>query len=159
MLFRSDKIKELSGINVFRNTRERKVVEHRALLSYILRHNLKMRWTNIALFYENNGKRMTHATVMNSCKQYPEYKRINKKLKEVQDTFTFKDNLNYDQIDRVHYLENKVTNLENKNLELKNKFNHPMYKVIRDVPDSLVDEVGQKLKLWEKSLEWKKELN
>jgi len=31
----ADKIKELSGINVFRNTRERKVVEHRALLSYI----------------------------------------------------------------------------------------------------------------------------
>jgi len=34
-----------------------------------------------------------------------------------------------------------------------------MYKVIRDVPENLQDEVGQKLKLWEKSLEWKKELN
>ena len=34
-----------------------------------------------------------------------------------------------------------------------------MYKVIRNVPDSLIDEVGDKLKLWEKSLEWKKELN
>jgi hypothetical protein len=144
----ADKIKELSGINVFRNTRERKVVEHRALLSYILRHNLKMRWTNIALFYENNGKRMTHATVMNSCKQYPEYKRINKKLKEVQDTFTFKDNLNYDQIDRVHYLENKCNSCET-------KLNEPLVKLVRDIPKDRTTDVEENIKRLIKAWEWK----
>jgi len=144
----ADKIKELSGINVFRNTRERKVVEHRALLSYILRHNLKMRWTNIALFYENNGKRMTHATVMNSCKQYPEYKRINKKLKQVQDTFTFKDNLNYDQIDRVHYLENKCNSCET-------KLNEPLVKLVRDIPKEKTADVEENIKRLIKAWEWK----
>ena len=147
----ADKIKELSGINVFRNTRERKVVEHRALLSYILRHNLKMRWTNIALFYENNGKRMTHATVMNSCKQYPEYKRINKKLKQVQDTFTFKDNLNYDQIDRVHYLENKCNSCET-------KLNEPLVKLVRDIPKEKTADVEENIKRLMKAWEWKQKV-
>jgi len=145
----ADKIKELSGINVFRNTRERKVVEHRALLSYILRHNLKMRWTNIALFYEKNGKRMNHATVMNSCKQYPEYKRINKKLKEVQDTFTFKDNLNYDEIDRIHYLENKCNSCET-------KLKEPLVKLVRNIPKDKFEAVEKQIELLKKSWDWKK---
>jgi len=108
-----------------------------------------MRWTNIALFYENNGKRMNHATVMNSCKQYPEYKRINKKLKEVKDTFTFKDNLNYDQIDRVHYLENKCNSCET-------KLKEPLVKLVRNIPKDKFEAVEKQIELLKKSWDWKK---
>jgi hypothetical protein len=153
------KIKELSGLDVFKNTRQRKYIEVRSLLNHLLRNKLNMRWIHIAQFYIDNGKNYDHSTALYSSNKYHLNAQHNPKLKEIEEIFTFKSDLCYDKIDRVHYLENKVTNLENKNLELKNKFNHPMYKVIRDVPDSLVDEVGQKLKLWEKSLKWKKELN
>ena len=46
----AQKITELSGIDVFKNNRERKVVEVRSLLTYLLRDKLKMRWKNIVLF-------------------------------------------------------------------------------------------------------------
>lgn len=153
------KIKELSGLDVFKNTRQRKYIEVRSLLNHLLRNKLNMRWIHIAQFYIDNGKNYDHSTALYSSDKYHLNAQHNPKLKEIEEIFTFKSDLCYDKIDRVHYLENKVANLENKNLELKNKFNHPMYKVIRNVPDSLIDEVGDKLKLWEKSLEWKKELN
>ena len=60
----ADKISELSGIDVFANNRERKVVEVRALLTYLLRDKLKMRWKNIVLFYDQNGKKINMANVI-----------------------------------------------------------------------------------------------
>ena len=53
----ADKIKELSGINIFENTRKRPVVEMRSLLCYLLREKLGMRWTNIALFFKSQEKK------------------------------------------------------------------------------------------------------
>ena len=47
----ANKIIELSGINIFENTRKREYVEMRALLCYLLREKLAMRWTNISLFF------------------------------------------------------------------------------------------------------------
>ena len=45
-------------VDVFRNTRKQETVEARSLLCYILRNKLRLRWTNIALFFRNNGKSM-----------------------------------------------------------------------------------------------------
>jgi|TARA_R100001460_G_scaffold105183_4_gene151522 hypothetical protein len=155
----ANKIKELSGLDVFKNSRQRKYIEVRSLFNHLLRNKLNMRWIHIADIHIKNGKTSDHSTVLYSSNNYAYYCQHNPKLIEIENIFTFKSDLCYDKIDRVHYLENKVTNLENKNAELKNKFNHPMYKIIRDVPESLHNELGLKLKLWQKSLEWKKELN
>ena len=55
------KIEELTGLNVFENTRRRNVIEVRSLLCHLLRSKLNMRWTSIAYFFQENNKHITHA--------------------------------------------------------------------------------------------------
>ena len=114
-------IKQLSGVNLFENTRKRPVVEMRSLLCYLLRDKLKMRWTNIALFFKSQGKEINHATVIYSRNMYKVYKKSNKQLEEIEKTFYFKSSLSIDEIDRVHYLENKCRNLQGQVNKLKEK--------------------------------------
>ena len=142
------KIKKLSKINVFEDTRERPVVEYRALLCYLLRHKLKMRWTYIALFFTKQGKPMTHATAMHAYNTYPVYKKHNKQLHEIEKMFTFKSDLNYDEIDRIHFLENKVKNLQE-------KLEHPLIDLLKQIPEQKYDETYERLCNIIKSWEWK----
>lgn len=117
----ADKIKKLSGVNIFEDTRRRPIVEMRSLLCYLLREKLGMRWTNIALFFKSQGKPINHATVIHSKRLYTLYKKTNKKLEEIENSFSFRSNLSVDEIDRVHYLENKCKNLQTQVSTLKTK--------------------------------------
>ena len=148
------KIIKLSGINIFENTRKKNVVEMRALFSYLLREKLKMRWTNIALFFKSQGKAMNHATVMHSIKHYKMYKESNNKLKDIEKMFFFKSNLNIDEIDRVHYLENKCKNLQQK-LEVYEASTNPLIDLISQIPKNREDEAIEKLELLLKGWKWK----
>ena len=71
----ANKLKEITGINVFENTRRRSVIEVRSLLCYLMRVKLKMRWISIANFFQDNGKHITHATVINAVNSYSTNKR------------------------------------------------------------------------------------
>ena len=90
-----DKIKRLSGIDLYKNTRKRDFVEHRALLCYILRDKLQMRWTFIASFFISQGKHMDHANCMHLVKMYPIYRQGNKTLETIEKTFVFNSCLLY----------------------------------------------------------------
>jgi len=147
----ANKIKELSGLDIFKNTRQRKYVEHRSLLATILRNKLLMRWTNIAVFFRSQGKDMDHATVMHSTRQYKMYKKHNKKLEEIENIFTFKSNLNYDEIDRIHYLENKCNSCET-------KLKEPLVKLVRDIPKEKTADVEENIKRLMKAWEWKQKV-
>ena len=94
----AQKITELSGIDVFKNNRERKVVEVRSLLTYLLRDKLKMRWKNIVLFYDHNSE-----------------------LIKLQSQFLFDPDISHDEIDKISYLEKKCKRLEKKIQEQTNK--------------------------------------
>lgn len=113
------KINKKLNVDVFTNTRRKEVVEARSLLCYILRNKLKLRWTNIALFFRNNGKSMNHATVIHNCNLFHKHKKKTHLL-DVLKSFQFKSNLSFDEIDRIHYLENKCKNLELKLKEYDN---------------------------------------
>ena len=76
------------------------------------------------------------------------YKKTNKKIQEIEKLFSFKSTLTIDEIDRIHYLENKC-----KNLQLK--FDHPLVQKLREVPEEKIDEVGKVIDTYIKSLEWK----
>jgi len=117
----ADKISELSGIDVFANNRERKVVEVRALLTYLLRDKLKMRWKNIVLFYDQNGKKINMANVMHSYKKYPYYQQQNSELINLQSQFVFDPDISHDEINQIDYLEKKCKRLEKKLEEQLNK--------------------------------------
>lgn len=117
----ANKITELSGIDVFIDTRERKVVEVRSLLTYLLREKLKMRWKNIVLFYDRNGKKINMANVMHSYKKYDDYKKQNPVLDQLQKSFVFEPYSDYDEINKIDYLEKKCKRLEKKLQEQINK--------------------------------------
>jgi|TARA_R110000851_G_scaffold260261_1_gene412824 hypothetical protein len=150
-------VKEMSGIDIFKNTRNRTHVELRALVCFILREKLGMRWTNISLYFESEGKTMHHATAIHSVKMYPIYRKYNNDLQELERCFNFKSELQYDEIDKLHYLQGKFDNLESKYNALKNKIkNNPILKVLQEIPEDYVGEVIQTIDLVKKSWEWKK---
>ena len=145
----ANKINRMTKGNVFENPRKKETVELRSLLVYLLREKLGMRWTNIAKFFQNNNKPMNHATAIYNCNNYSMYKKYNKNLIEIERLFTFKSNLNIDEIDRVHYLENKCKNLEE-------KINSPLLDMMLKIPKDKEDEAILKIKLLLRSWEWKK---
>ena len=112
-------IKE-SGVNIFENNRRKNQIEFRSLLCYLFRKKLNMRWTNICKFFVDNNKSMTHASCIHAFNNYQMYQKTNKRLKEIENLFSFKSNLSIDEIDRVHYLENKCKLLESKLINCKN---------------------------------------
>lgn len=148
----AEKLKHLSKIDAFKNTRKKDIIEIRALLIYLLREKLNMRWTYISNFFNQNGKTMTHATAMHSYKMYPIHKRYNKKLEEYERLFTFKSDLTYDEIDRIHYLENKIKNLEYK---LEEEYKHPLINLLKTIPEKKYDETYERIRAVVRSWEWK----
>ena len=71
---------DISGINVFENSRKRKYIEMRSLLTFILRHHCNMKFKEIRDFYEANGKSYDHATAIHSLKAFEMHRRYNKNL-------------------------------------------------------------------------------
>lgn len=70
-------IKEISNINPFKNTRKRKHIEIRSLLTFMLRHHCGMKFKEIKDFYKSNGKNYDHATAIYSLKAYEMHRRYN----------------------------------------------------------------------------------
>ena len=144
----ANKIKELTGLNVFENTRRRNVIEVRSLLCHLLRSKLGMRWTSIAYFFQENGKHITHATVINSVNTYSSHKKYNKNLRKIESIFTFKDDIHIDEINKVQYLEDKCEKLEAQ-LDL------PLVKMVKRIPKHREQEALGFVRNIIKSFEWK----
>jgi len=144
----ANKLKDITGINVFENTRRQKVIEIRYLLCYLLREKLNMRWTRIADFFKENGKDLDHSTVIHAVKTYPYHKKANKELIELEGYFTFKQDLPIDQINRLSYLEDKYNKLE---YMLEN----PLVKMVYKIPEKRHEEAIMHISNVIKSFEWK----
>jgi len=144
----ANKIIKESGVNIFENNRRKNQIEFRSLLCYLLREKLNMRWTNIAKFFSDQKKTMTHATCIHACKNYSMYKKTNKKLDEIEKMFTFKSKLTIDEIDRVHYLENKCKLLES-------KLESPLFNLIRNIPENRETEAIERIGLMLNGWDWK----
>tara|TARA_R100000700_G_scaffold38976_1_gene51073 strand:- start:32 stop:472 length:441 start_codon:yes stop_codon:yes gene_type:complete len=71
---------DISGIDVFDNTRKRKYIEMRSLLTFMLRHHCNMKFKEIKDFYESKGKNYDHATALHSLKSFETHRRYNPKL-------------------------------------------------------------------------------
>ena len=70
----------ISGVDVFKNTRKREHIEMRSLLTFILRHHCNMKFTDIRDFYESKGKNYDHATALHSLKSFETHRRYNPKV-------------------------------------------------------------------------------
>ena len=156
------KVGKIIGINIFENTRKKDYVESRSLVVFLLREKLLMRWVNIAKYFEENGKNMNHASVIHLYKMYPIYKKYNKKLPVIEDLFTFKSQLNYDEIDKFHFLESKYKDLKSQNDLLikklaatKRQQEEPIFKLIKGMTFEQMNQVIERVTLLKKSWSWK----
>ena len=68
---------DISGIDVFKNSRQRKYVEMRSLLTFMLRNHCDMTFHDIRDFYISNGKNYNHATAIHSLKAFEMHRRYN----------------------------------------------------------------------------------
>jgi len=153
-----DSVKEVSGLDIFDNTRRRDYVEMRALVCYVLRKKLRIGLTNIALYFQSEGKTMHHATVIHLVNQYPMYKRYNSRLAEIEDSFEEINNLefNQDSYIRNQYLTYKYDELRQKHKDLKDNIKtNPILEVLQDIPEDKIDEVIERINIMKKSWDWK----
>ena len=76
---------DISGVNVFENSRKRANVEIRSLLTFILRNQFNMSYIEIRNFYETNDKHYDHATAIHSYKTFGTHRKYNPKLNKYLD--------------------------------------------------------------------------
>jgi hypothetical protein len=76
----SKHIIDISGIDVFNNSRKREYIEMRSLLTFMLRHHCNMTFHEIKDFYQSKGKRYDHATALHSLKSFETHRRYNRNL-------------------------------------------------------------------------------
>ena len=153
-----DSVKEVSGLDIFDNTRRRDYVEMRALVCYVLRKKLRIGLTNIALYFQSEGKTMHHATVIHLIKMYPVYKRYNSQLEDIEYSFNFDKSFEFNENNFIknQYLIDKYNNLKNKYDYLKNNVeNNPILNVMHNIPEDKRDEVIERIIMMKKSWDWK----
>ena len=156
------KIYELTGLDVFRNTRRREYIEMRSLYCYILRHKHNKTFEAIKEIMIQNGKTSDHATILHAVKKYKEYCKYNKDLEKINDLFPVKElpkvNITkaVEQISVIRKLQKQISALE---YELERKRNDltPLHKLVNKIPKEKENEALERIKLMIDSWNWKYE--
>ena len=166
----SKRIIKMSGVDIFKNTRVTKYIELRSLACYIFRVKMNKPLTHIANFFESKGKSMDHATVIHAVKRYSIYSANNNNLKIHESCFKFKNNneIDYDAINRIAFLQNKCKKIEKRNNELKRSIQDLNYKkktfttdevkilmLVEGLPKTKIKEVLERINLMKQSWSWK----
>ena len=73
-------IKEITGLDILRNTRRTEYVEARALFNFILYNTYSWSLHKIAEFYKENGKKYDHSTVLHSLRTFDVYRKYSVNL-------------------------------------------------------------------------------
>ena len=146
---------KLSGLNVFKNSRQRKYVEMRALLSYMLREDLNMGWSRISQFYQDNGKTMSHASVIHAVKNYPVYRKHNKQLQKLEGCFNFSQEISEENINTTLNLQNNYEKLQYEHVKLQKDLESPLISLMYGIPENKWSEVIERIGMLKKSWEWK----
>ena len=114
--------------------------------------------TNIALYFQSEGKTMHHATVIHLVKMYPMYKRYNSRLASIEESFEELNSLefNQDSYIRNQYLSYNYDKLQEKYKDLKDNIKtNPILDVLQDIPEDKIDEVIERINILKKSWDWK----
>jgi hypothetical protein len=79
-------IKQISGVDIFQETRKQEVVEYRAVANLFLNKIMGYSLMDIVRWYQSNGKNSHHATIIFSINNYDIYKKYNKDLEKMFNT-------------------------------------------------------------------------
>ena len=146
---------KLSGLDIFKNSRQRRYVEMRALLSYMLCKDLNMGWSRISQFYQDNGKTMSHASVIHAVKNYSVYRQHNKQLQKLEGCFNFSQEISEENINTTLNLQNNYEKLQYEHVKLQKDLESPLISLIHDIPENKWSEVIERIGMLKKSWEWK----
>jgi len=146
---------KLSGLDIFKNSRQRRYVEMRALLSYMLCKDLNMGWSRISQFYQDNGKTMSHASVIHAVKNYPVYRKHNKQLQKLEGCFNFSQEISEENINTTLNLQNNYEKLQYEHVKLQKDLKSPLISLVHDIPENKWSEVIERIGMLKKSWEWK----
>ena len=79
-------IKQITGVDIFQETRKQEVVEYRAVANLFLNKIMGYSLMDIVRWYQSNGKNSHHATIIFSINNYDIYKKYNKDLEKIFNT-------------------------------------------------------------------------
>jgi hypothetical protein len=108
-------INEIASVNVFANTRKKEVVEARSLLGFILKNYEKMTLYQIRDFYIKNGKKMNHATIIHSIKNFEVFKNYEPQLIDWLNIIS-KNTISFNYERKKELIKLKLNYISNKNI-------------------------------------------
>jgi len=103
-----EQIREITGVDIFEQSRKRELVEMRSVANVFMREVMDMGWTEIVREYAKNGFKTTHRSVIYSCETYPDHSFYNKQLPLIHETLMNDSKIN---------IIKKVSNLSPEKLE------------------------------------------
>jgi hypothetical protein len=116
------KITDITGVDIFDNTRKVEYIEARALFNYILYNTHGYTLTRIARFYIKNGKHYDHATCLHSLKNFAVYEKFSKYLPSWMDKLGKVDEVGKNDLARFY-----LVNLNKGNTEVAYEYLKEMY--------------------------------
>lgn len=122
----SKKVIKLSGVNVFKNTRQTEYCEARSLLNFILKRYEKMTLFEIRDFYAENGRSQNHATIIHSIKNFDIFKNYKSELLDWLHIITTDFDTNNNDAKR-ELIKTKVKYISNEDVEKISKTVDKMY--------------------------------
>lgn len=125
----TNKLVEISKVNVFENTRRREVVEVRSILVKILRDYLGLKYKEIVTFFDKNGRGLDHSNLIYSYNMFDVYRRYNT---DVDSWYNYIVDAMFD-VDSEETLFTKKENLKNKIDILDEKHINHMAKYVKKV--------------------------
>ena len=146
------RICDITGIDIFKNTRKKEYVELRALVCYTLRDDLEFGYQRIADYFKSKGREMLHSNVIHLVKMYPIYKKYNKNLERLEGSFQFRSSI--EKNERLT-LQDKLVNLQHRYDKLKKELDNPVVKTLYNIPESKWGEVQDRIQLLKNSWNWK----
>ena len=146
------KICDITGIDIFKNTRKKEYVELRALVCYTLRDDLEFGYQRIADYFKSQGREMLHSNVIHLVKMYPIYKKYNKNLERLEGSFQFRSSIEKNEI---LTLQDKLVNLQHRYDKLKKELDNPVVKTLYNIPENKWGEVQDRIQLLKNSWNWK----
>ena len=104
----ADTVKNITGVNIFEQTRRRDVIEMRCMVNTYLTKELNMKLMSIVNDYKKNGYNTTHTSIIHSINTYPTHSFYNRDLELIYESLLNDTKLN---------ILNKIQNLTPEQVE------------------------------------------
>ena len=112
----ANRIKKITKLDVFENTRKIEVVEVRSLLAWVLYKYEKMKLQQIAEFFESQGKTSSHSSVLHAVNTFETIVQYNTKIGKWLTELT-KSNKGVNNKSKREFVKLKANHLNNKNID------------------------------------------